>query len=73
MRPGIRATERVLVTAGDATVRYFVLGGLIHGHRYPVMLRYDHTELPDGRVAVQDLIELTRYGQASGSVSSLDT
>jgi hypothetical protein len=46
-------TERLLVSAGDATVRHFVLGGLVPGLTYPLVLRYDHVELPNGRVQVQ--------------------
>jgi hypothetical protein len=57
-------TERVLLTAGDATVRYFLIGGLIAGQTYPFVLRYDHAGLPDGRIEVEKSIRTE--GVASG-------
>jgi hypothetical protein len=46
-------SERLLVSAGDATLRHYLLGGLVAGHTYPLVLRYDHVELPNGRVEVR--------------------
>jgi hypothetical protein len=46
-------SQRLLVSAGDATVQHFLLGGLVAGSAYPLVLRYDHVELPNGRVQVQ--------------------
>jgi hypothetical protein len=46
-------SRRLLVSAGDATVQYFLLGGLVPGRAYPLVLRFDHIELPNGRVRVK--------------------
>ena len=46
-------TRRLLVSAGDATVEHLLLGGLAPGRAYPLVLRYDHIELPTGRVEVR--------------------
>jgi hypothetical protein len=46
-------SRRLLVSAGDVTVQHFLLGGLLPGRAYPLVLRYDHIELPNGRVQVQ--------------------
>jgi hypothetical protein len=46
-------SERVLVSAGDATLRHFLLRDLAPGHAYPLVLRYDHVDLPSGRVQVR--------------------
>jgi hypothetical protein len=56
---GSYVTDRLLVTAGDATVRYYVVGGLVPGHKYPVVLRFDHNELRRGRVQEEAWIEVT--------------
>ena len=46
-------SQRLLVSAGDATVQHLLLGGLVPGRAYPLVLRYDHVELPNGRVQVR--------------------
>lgn len=48
--------ERLLVSAGDATIRNFSIGGLVPGKEYRVVLRFDHAELPNGRVETQDVL-----------------
>lgn len=57
-------SERLLVSAGDATLRYFSVGGLVPGRQYPVVLRFDHAELPNGRVEAEDQLR-TEDGSAS--------
>jgi hypothetical protein len=46
-------SQRMLVSAGDAAVEHLLLGGLVSGDTYPLVLRYDHVDLPNGRVQVQ--------------------
>jgi hypothetical protein len=46
-------SRRVHVSAGDAAIEHLLLGGLVAGRTYPLVLRYDHIELPNGRVEVR--------------------
>jgi hypothetical protein len=59
-------SRRLLVSAGDATVDYFLLEGLVSGRAYPLVLRYDHVELPKGRVQVQLDLRMPTHSVVSG-------
>jgi hypothetical protein len=58
-------SEYVLVSAGNATLRYFLVNGMNLNEEYPLVLRYDHVELDNGRIEKHTHVRATAEGDAS--------
>jgi hypothetical protein len=59
-------SEYVLVSAGNAALRYYLLGGMKAGQEYPLVLRYDHIELDNGRIEKHTRVRTSTKEELSG-------